>query len=166
MNYNPILYIIVLVAAFIFYRQIVMMYKPIKGKGTRILITLLLLTPGYVLITNPNAVVTPIEMAIAVVLGFLFSLPLILTTDYERREDGMIYAKKSVKFIILFLVLFALRWTVRGILDMDSDSRMKLFFITACSYLIPWKLASFYKFRQVYSLKHKDPYLSNNQRTL
>jgi membrane protein CcdC involved in cytochrome C biogenesis len=156
MNYNPILYIIVLVAAFIFYRQIIMMYKPIRGKGIRILITLLLLSPGYVLITNPNAVVTPAEMAISVVLGFLFSLPLILTTDYERREDGMIYAKKSVKFIILFLLLFALRWTVRGILDMDSDSRMKLFFITACSYLIPWKLVSFYKFRKVFVLKHKE----------
>jgi membrane protein CcdC involved in cytochrome C biogenesis len=129
------------------------MYKPIKGKGTRILVTLFLLTPGWSLIMNPNASVTPIEIAVALLFECVFSIPLILTTGYERREDGRIYAKKSLSFIILFLLLFAIRWTFRGIIDMDSDSRMKLFFITACAYLIPWKVLSFYKFRKVFLMK-------------
>ncbi|CAG9610138.1 CcdC protein domain-containing protein [Pseudoneobacillus rhizosphaerae] len=150
MNYNPILIIIIFVAAFIFYRQIISMYKPIKGKGVRILVTLFLLTPGWSLIMNPNAEVAPLEVTIALLFGFLLSIPLILTTGYERREDGSIYVKKSLAFIFLFLTLFAIRWTLRGIIDMDSDSRMKLFFITACAYLIPWKVLSFYKFRKVY----------------
>lgn len=150
MNYNPILIIIVLVAALIFYRQILSMYKPIRGKGTRILITLLLLTPGWALITNPNAVVTPTEVTIALLLGCVLSIPLILTTSYERRVDGKIYVKKSLAFVILFLLIFSLRWTVRGMIDMDSDSRMLLFFITACGYLIPWKIFSFFKFRKAY----------------
>jgi membrane protein CcdC involved in cytochrome C biogenesis len=150
MNYNPILIIIILVAAFIFYRQIISMYKPIKGKGVRILVTLFLLAPGWSLIMNPNAEVAPLEVVIAIIFGFLLSIPLILTTGYERREDGRIYVKKSLAFIFLFLTLFAIRWTFRGIIDMDSDSRMKLFFITACAYLIPWKVLSFYKFRKVY----------------
>jgi membrane protein CcdC involved in cytochrome C biogenesis len=150
MNYNPILIIIILVAAFIFYRQIISMYKPIKGKGVRILVTLFLLTPGWSLIMNPNAEVAPLEVTVALLFGFLLSIPLILTTGYERREDGSIFVKKSLAFIFLFLTLFAIRWTLRGIIDMDSDSRMKLFFITACAYLIPWKVLSFYKFRKVY----------------
>ncbi|WP_442600113.1 CcdC protein domain-containing protein [Neobacillus sp. D3-1R] len=153
MNYNPILYIIILVAAFIFYRQVLTMYKPIKGKGIRIISTLFLLTPGYSLIMNPKASASSLEVAIAIVVGLIMSIPLIVTTDYERRIDGKIYVKKSMLFVILFVLLFALRWTVRGLLDMDSDTCMMLFFITACSYLLPWKLSSFYKFRKVYSSK-------------
>ncbi|MFD2446989.1 CcdC protein domain-containing protein [Bacillus sp. CGMCC 1.16607] len=150
MNYNPILFIIILVAALIYYRQILSMFQPIKGKGTRIIITLFLLTPGWALITNPNAEVTSIEVAIALLLGCILSIPLVLTTAYERRENGKIYVKKSLAFVILFVLIFAVRWTIRGIIDMDSDSRMLLFFIAACGYLIPWKISSYYKFRKVY----------------
>ncbi|MBS4177663.1 CcdC protein domain-containing protein [Lederbergia citrea] len=150
MNYNPILIIIVLVAAVIFYRQIISMFQPIRGKGTRIMITLFLLTPGWALIMNPNAEVTPTEVAIALLLGCILSIPLILTTGYERRKDGKIYVKKSLAFVILFVLIFATRWTIRGIIDMDSDSRMLLFFIAACGYLIPWKISSYCKFRKVY----------------
>ena len=73
MNYNPIIIIIILVAALIFYRQIISMFQPIRGKGTRIIITLFLLTPGSALIMNPNAEVTPIEVAVALLLGCYFS---------------------------------------------------------------------------------------------
>lgn len=150
MNYSPILIIIILVAVLIFYRQIISMFKPIKGKGIRIIATLFLLTPGSILIMNPNAEATQTEITIALLIGLVFSVPLILTTGYERRADGNIYVKKSLAFIILFLLLFAIRWTLRGIIDMDSESRMMLFFITACAYLIPWKVSSYYKFRKVY----------------
>jgi membrane protein CcdC involved in cytochrome C biogenesis len=150
MNYNPILIIIILVAALIFYRQISSMFQPIRGNGTRIIITLLLLTPGSSLILNPNAEVTPVEVAVALFLGCVISIPLILTTGYERRENGRIYVKKSLAFVILFILIFTVRWTIRGIIDMDSDSRMLLFFVTACGYIIPWKISSYYKFRKVY----------------
>ncbi|MBS4219991.1 DUF1453 family protein [Bacillus sp. FJAT-49711] len=150
MDYSPILIMIILVAALIFYRQLISMFKPIRGKGTRIMATLFLLTPGYALITNPNADVTPIEVTVALLIGCVFSFPLIFTTGYERREDGGIYAKKSLAFVITFLLLFAIRWTIRGLMDMDADSRMLLFFVTACGYLIPWKLSSYFKFRRVY----------------
>jgi len=108
-----------------------------------------LLTPGWALITNPNAEASPTSVAVALLLGCILSIPLILTTGYERREDGRIYVKKSLAFVILFVLIFAMRWTIRGIIDMDLDSRMLLFFISACGYLIPWKIISFYKFRKV-----------------
>ncbi|MCR2822309.1 cytochrome c biogenesis protein CcdC [Lederbergia panacisoli] len=153
MNYSPILIIIILVAALIFYRQIISMFNPIKGKGTRIIATLFLLTPGYALIMNPNAEVTPTEITVALLVGCVFSAPLIFTTGYERREDGRIYVKKSLAFVVTFLLLFAIRWTIRGLIDMDSDSRMLLFFVTACGYLIPWKVSSYFRFRNVYISK-------------
>lgn len=155
MNYSPILFIIILVAIFIFTRQIISMFKPIKGRGIRIIATLLLLTPGYALISNPNAEASTIEIAVALLLGCILSIPLILTTSYERRADGKIYVKKSWLFIIAFVFIFALRWTVRGFIDMDPDSRMMLFFISACGYLIPWKVSSFYKFRVIHSSNQK-----------
>lgn len=148
-NYTPILIIVILIAALNFARQIYSMYRPIKGNGFRILATLFYLSPGAALFINPNAVLTPIEMVIAVAIGCMISIPLILATTYERRSDGNIYVKKSLAFVILFISFFGLRWVLRGMVDMDSDSRMLLFFISACSYLIPWKVVSFLKFWKV-----------------
>lgn len=148
-NYTPVLIIVILIATLNFARQIYSMYRPIKGNGFRILASLFYLLPGAALFMNPNAVLTPIEVVIAMVIGCMISIPLILATMYERRSDGNIYVKKSLVFVILFITFFGLRWVLRGMIDMDSDSRMLLFFISACSYLIPWKVVSFLKFLKV-----------------
>ena len=39
-----------------------------------------------------------LQVVIAVFIGVLFSVPLIVLTNYERRDDGNIYTKKVLSF--------------------------------------------------------------------
>ncbi|MGB8954630.1 MAG: CcdC protein domain-containing protein [Tumebacillaceae bacterium] len=152
MGYNKLLLVIIAVTAFIFFRQVSNMYRPMRGNGTRIILTLILVIPGEQFIANPNAHATASQVFLAILIGAAMSLPLILTTHYEIRTDGQIYAKHSITFMMAFLAVFAFRWILRAFIDMDVESRMMLFFIVALAYLVPWKIVSFYKYRKVYRL--------------
>ncbi|MBE7150395.1 cytochrome c biogenesis protein CcdC [Bacillus mycoides] len=137
------------VTLLIFGRRYRSMYKPIKGKGKRILWPLLFLTPGIILFFGP---VHPaiLQVTIAVFIGALFAAPLIFLTNYERREDGNIYTKKSAAFLITFIGIVILRYGSRQyIVDLDQQTIGLLFYVVAISYIIPWRIACYIKFRKV-----------------
>nr|EEK67219.1 hypothetical protein bcere0006_26580 [Bacillus wiedmannii] len=126
------------------------MYKPIKGTGIRILWPLLFLTPGVLWFFGP---VHPalLYVAIAAFIGILFAVPLIVLTNYERREDGNIYTKKSAAFLITFIALVILRYGSRQyIVNLDQQTIGLLFYVVAVSYIIPWRVACYIKFRKVW----------------
>ncbi|GCF73052.1 cytochrome c biogenesis protein CcdC [Bacillus cereus] len=137
------------VALLIFWRRYRSMYKPIKGTGKRILWPLLFLTPGILLFFGP---VHPaiLQVTIAASIGVIFAIPLIVLTNYERREDGNIYTKKSAAFLITFIALVVLRYGSRQfIVDLDQKTIGLLFYVVAVSYIIPWRIACYIKFRKV-----------------
>ena len=130
------------IALLIFWRRYRSMHKPIKGSGKRILWPLLFLTPGVVWFFGP---VHP------AFIGVLFSMPLIVLTNYERRDDGNIYTKKSAVFLITFIALVVLRYGSRQfIVDLDQQTVGLLFYVVAVSYIIPWRIACYIKFRKVW----------------
>ncbi|MGN4422514.1 CcdC family protein [Bacillus cereus group sp. MYBK30-1] len=138
------------VALLIFWRRYRSMYKPIKGTGKRILWPLLFLTPGILLLFGP---VHPaiLQVGIAIFIGALFAIPLIVLTNYERRDDGNIYTKKSAAFLITFIALVVLRYGSRQyIVDLDQQTISLLFYVVAVSYIIPWRIACYIKFRKVW----------------
>ncbi|SCC36553.1 CcdC family protein [Bacillus wiedmannii] len=138
------------IALLIFWRRYRSMYKPIKGRGIRILWPLLFLTPGVLWFFGP---VHPaiLEVIIAAFIGVLFGVPLIILTNYERRDDGNIYTKKSAAFLITFIALVFLRYGSRQyIVDLDQQTIGLLFYVVAVSYIIPWRIASYIKFRKVW----------------
>ncbi|WP_439876423.1 CcdC family protein [Bacillus mycoides] len=138
------------VALLIFWRRYRSMYKPIKGKGKRILWPLLFLTPGILLFFGP---VHPaiLQVTIAIIIGVLFAILLIFLTNYERREDGNIYTKKSAAFLITFIGIVILRYSSRQyIVGLDSQTIGLLFYVVAISYIIPWRIACYIKFRKVW----------------
>ncbi|CAM3973258.1 cytochrome c biogenesis protein CcdC [Bacillus cereus] len=138
------------VALLIFWRRYRSMYKPIKGTGKRILWPLLFLTPGILLLFGP---VHPaiLQVGIAIFIGALFAIPLIVLTNYERRDDGNIYTKKSAAFLITFIALVVLRYGSRQyIVDLDQQTIGLLFYVVAVSYIIPWRIACYIKFRKVW----------------
>ncbi|MGW6147996.1 CcdC family protein [Bacillus mycoides] len=137
------------VALLIFWRRYRSMYKPIKGTGKRILWPLLFLTPGILLFFGP---VHPaiLQVTIAASIGVLFAIPLIFLTSYERREDGNIYTKKSAAFLITFIGIVILRYSSRQyIVGLDPQIIGLLFYVVAVSYIIPWRIACYMKFRKV-----------------
>ncbi|HFJ9437855.1 TPA: CcdC family protein [Bacillus albus] len=138
------------IALLIFWRRYRSMYKPIKGTGLRILWPLLFLTPGVLWFFGP---VHPaiLQVVIAVSIGILLAAPLIVLTNYERRDDGNIYTKKSVAFLITFILLVILRYGSRQyIVDLDKQMIGLLFYVVAVSYIIPWRIACYIKFRKVW----------------
>ena len=68
------------------------MHKPIKGSGKRILWPLLFLTPGVVWFWSRTS--SYITSSYSGIHWGLFAVPLIVLTNYERRDDGNIYTKK------------------------------------------------------------------------
>ena len=138
------------IALLIFWCRYRSMYKPIKGTGLRILWPLVFLTPGALCFLGP---VHPaiLQVIIAAFIGILFAVPLIVLTNYERRDDGNIYTKKSAAFLITFIALIVLRYASRQfILDLDQRTIGLLFYLVAVSYIIPWRIACFIKFRKVW----------------
>lgn len=138
------------VALLIFWRRYRSMYKPIKGTGKRILWPLLFLTPGILLFFGP---VHPaiLQVTIAASSGVIFAIPLIFLTNYERREDGNIYTKKSAAFLITFIGIVILRYSSRQyIVGLDPQTIGLLFYVIAISYIIPWRIACYIKFRKVW----------------
>ncbi|MEK4737083.1 MULTISPECIES: CcdC family protein [Bacillus] len=138
------------VALLIFWRRYRSMYKPIKGTGKRILWPLLFLTPGILLFFDP---IHPaiLQVTIAASIGVIFAIPLIFLTNYERREDGNIYTKKSAAFLITFIGIVILRYSSRQyIVGLDPQIIGLLFYVVAVSYIIPWRIACYIKFRKVW----------------
>ncbi|MGN4443384.1 CcdC family protein [Bacillus cereus group sp. MYBK79-1] len=138
------------IALLILWRRYRSMYKPIKGSGIRILWPLLFLTPGVLWFFGP---VHPaiLQVVIAVLIGILLAVPLIVLTNYERRDDGNIYTKKSAAFLITFIGLVVLRYGSRQyIVDLDQQTIGLLFYVVAVSYIIPWRIASYIKFKKVW----------------
>ncbi|SDY87827.1 cytochrome c biogenesis protein CcdC [Bacillus sp. 166amftsu] len=134
----------------ILWRRYRSMHKPIKGNGKRILLLLLFLSPGILMFFGPIHPAV-LYISFAILFGILFALPLIILTNYERREDGNIYTKKSVAFLITFIGIVVLRYVSRKyIIDLDQRTIGLLFYVVAASYIIPWRIACYIKFRKVF----------------
>ncbi|MEH7462280.1 CcdC protein domain-containing protein [Bacillus thuringiensis] len=151
MNSSSFYSIVIIIAALVLWRRTRAMYRPIKGNGARLLfpIIFLLLPSPYIL--NPNAHATPWEWICAVIFGFLLSVPLIWTTNYELRSDQHIYAVRNKSFIITFLIIFLVRFLLRDYLKfLGPETEVALFMTVALGYILPWRIISFIKFRQLY----------------
>ena len=144
--------IVIIIAALVLWRRIMAMHRPIKGNGTRLLLPILfLLLPCIPIILNPKAHATGWEWICAAIFGFLLSIPLIWTTNYELRSDLHIYAVRNKSFIITFLIILIIRFSLRDYLKwLGPETEAALFMTVALGYILPWRIISFIKFRQLY----------------
>lgn len=152
MNPSSFYSIVIIVAALVLWRRTRAMYRPIKGNGIRLLIPILfLLLPSIPIILNPNVHAAAWWWICAAILGGLLSIPLIWTTNYELRSDQHIYAVRNKSFIITFLIVFIIRFLLRDYLKwLGPETEAALFITVALGYILPWRIISFIKFRQLY----------------
>jgi membrane protein CcdC involved in cytochrome C biogenesis len=143
--------IAMLIAGLVIWRRSRSMFRPIQGNGTRLIRPLLFFLPSLFLILNPKVHGPAWEWLAAIGIGALLSLPLIYTTNYERREDQQIYTVKNMGFFISFLGIIAIRFVLRDFLDgIDQETMSSLFMTLLIAYIVPWRVASYFKFRKVY----------------
>ncbi|WEK54426.1 MAG: cytochrome c biogenesis protein CcdC [Candidatus Cohnella colombiensis] len=152
MNGSTFYVMIAAIAALVLWRRTRSMYRPIRGSGIRLLIPLLFMLPAVSLLFNPDVNEPAWSFGAALALGIVFSIPLIWTTNYEVREDKLIYAKKNWGFIVAFLGIVIFRFALRQELSsIDPQGQMALFMMVAFGYIIPWRVVSFIKFRRLVS---------------
>ncbi|MGO4374203.1 CcdC family protein [Paenibacillus sp. 2TAB19] len=153
MNTNEMYIMVLAIAALVLWRRTRSFYKPVRG-GKRLLLPMLFMLPGITLFMNADVHAPMYDWLIAVVLGVAMSLPLIWTTNYEVRDDNQIYAKKNMGFIFAFLAILVIRFALRGYLDIVNPSTLgALFMLVAFSYVLPWRVVSYMKYRKVAGLR-------------
>jgi membrane protein CcdC involved in cytochrome C biogenesis len=147
---------VVLVILLVLWRRTRAMTRPIRGNGYRILTPMLFLIPGLLLFTNPRLHISAEEVLVSVLAGLVLSIPLVLTTNYEIRADGNIYAKKSIGFIVSFVGLVILRMLLREYISgLEQFTLSTMFFLMAASYVFVWRVCSFVKFRKVWAVQQR-----------
>ncbi|MGG2027480.1 CcdC protein domain-containing protein [Gottfriedia sp. S16(2024)] len=156
MNASSFYMIVIVVAALVLWLRTRAMYHPIKGRGVRLLLPMLyLLIPSIPIVLNPKAQATSWEWICALLFGFILSIPLIWTTNYELRSDQQIYATKNRSFIIVFVIIFIIRFLLRDYLKwLGNETEAALFMTVAIGYICPWRIVSFLKFRRIYNKRN------------
>jgi membrane protein CcdC involved in cytochrome C biogenesis len=150
MNGSAVYGLMILIIGLVVWRRTVAMVRPIKGSGIKILLPILYITPVFSLFTQLPLQLKLWEIGAASLTGFLLSVPLMLTTNYEIRQDGQIYAEKNKSFFIALFAVVAIRVVLRQYFSsMDATSLSLLCFTVAVSYVVPWRLVSFVKYRMV-----------------
>ncbi len=144
--------ILLVIFGLILWRRTRAMVRPIKGSGLRILLPLLYMSPAFSVVLQPSVHMTSVEIIVSVIFGTLLSIPLIYTTGYEIREDGNIYAKKSIGFVIALIAVFVSRRVVNSYLPgIDILTLNALSIISLFVYVGLWRIISFMKFKKVYN---------------
>lgn len=134
--------------------------KPIKGTGLRILVPLAVMgvvipVSFYNLMHIPGKTFhMPVfwELLIAALLGIFFGAIMLKQTEYERRKDGMIYAKpnRNLKYIIIALVLLRLLLT-QYFKTIDVIEFSVLMMLMGVIYVGIWRIGSYIKFTKTLS---------------
>lgn len=142
--------IMIVIAGLIIWRRSRAMFRPIKGSGIKILLPILYLSPVISVFMELSPQLKVWEVCVASLIGIVLSIPLVLTTNYEVRQDGQIYAQKSKMFFVALIGIVIIRFAARQYLSgMEPASVSMLFFTVAFSYVVPWRIASFVKFRKL-----------------
>jgi membrane protein CcdC involved in cytochrome C biogenesis len=143
---------ILVIFGLVLWRRTRAMVHPIKGSGMRILLPLLYMSPALSVVMQPSVHMTSIEIVVSVIFGIVLSVPLIYTTGYEIREDGKIYAKKSIGFVIALICVFIIRRLVNNFLPhIDALTLNALSIISLFVYIGLWRIISYTKFKKVYN---------------
>jgi membrane protein CcdC involved in cytochrome C biogenesis len=143
---------ILVIFGLVLWRRTRAMVRPIKGSGLRILLPLLYMSPALAVVIQPSVHMTSIEIVVSVIFGIILSVPLIYTTGYEVREDGKIYAKKSIGFVIALICVFIIRRLVTNFVPhIDVLTLNALSIISLFVYIGLWRIISYSKFKKVYN---------------
>jgi membrane protein CcdC involved in cytochrome C biogenesis len=142
--------IIVVVFALVLWRRTAATRKPIRGNGIRLVLPVLFILPGLLMFGVPDLDPSTFEILGPIAVGLCMSIPMIASTNYEVRDDGGIYAKRSVIFIVSLILLVIVRLALRSyFLTLGPMTGSMMLYLVAASYLIPWRIASYLKFLAV-----------------
>lgn len=118
--------------------------------ANKIMLPPLFMSTGALMFVIPEFRVTFMELLEAVVVGMLFSILLIKTSNFEIRNDD-IYLKRSKAFPIILITLLIVRIVGKVVLSstIHLGQLSGMFFLLAFSMIIPWRIAMYRQYRSL-----------------
>ncbi len=122
--------------------------KPVNAK--KIIMPPLGMSTGFLMFVAPQTHDKWLYALGAFVVGVILSYPLVLTSDMHIR-DGQVFLKRSKGFVVILLVLLALRIALHQYVEqyVTIVQTGSLFFILAFGMILPWRLAMLKQFRKL-----------------
>lgn len=113
------------------------------------------MSSGALMYVVPEFRLTGMEILEVVILGMLFSILLIKTSKFEIRENE-IFLKRSKAFIYILVGLLVVRIGLKTILSatIDYGELSGMFFLLAFSMIVPWRIAMYLDYKQLYRQLH------------
>ncbi|WAH37572.1 CcdC family protein [Alicyclobacillus dauci] len=108
------------------------------------------MSTGFIMFANPLMRVPWLYGLEAFIVGTILSYPL-MVTSHMYTSGNSVYLKRSKGFILVMLVLLALRTALHGIIDqyLTVAQTSAIFFILAFGMLLPWRIAMYYEYRKI-----------------
>ena len=127
--------------------------KPTNAK--KIILPPIFMSSGALMYVVPEFRLTPMEIGEAIIVGMLFSILLIKTSNFEIRDND-IYLKRSKAFIYILVGLLILRLVLKAILSttIDIGQLSGMFFLLAYSMIVPWRVAMYRSYMKLYRELH------------
>lgn len=94
--------------------------------------------------------VPPLQVLEALIVGMLFSIILIKTTNFQHR-DGDIYVKRSKAFLFILFGLLIVRLIGKLMLSntIDVGELGGMFWILAFGMIVPWRIGMLIKYNRL-----------------
>lgn len=124
--------------------------RPTNAK--KILIPPLAMSTGMIQFLIPAFRLTWLEVGEALIVGLIFSVFLIKTSNFEKR-DGEVYLSRSKAFFIVVFALLAIRTIMKAFLGdgVNIFATGGLFYLIAWGMIVPWRIAMYQKYKQIAS---------------
>ncbi|KKI91962.1 membrane protein [Bacillus sp. SA1-12] len=122
--------------------------KPATAK--KIILPPIFMSTGALMFIHPMFRVTVAEIFEALLVGMVFSILLIKTSNFEIRENN-IYLKRSKAFAFILIGLLLIRIIMKSYLSstIDLGELSGMFWILAFGMIVPWRIAMYISYKRV-----------------
>lgn len=134
-------------ALFVIFIRMKSANKPATAK--KIILPPIFMSTGALMFIHPMFRVTVGEFFEAILVGMVFSIFLIKTSNFEIR-DNQIYLKRSKAFAFILIGLLIIRIILKSYLSntIDIGELSGMFWILAFGMIVPWRIAMFLSYKK------------------
>lgn len=142
--------IAICMAIFVIFIRMKSAKKPATAK--KIILPPIFMSTGALMFLHPMFRVSAAEFFEALLVGMIFSILLIKTSNFEIKEN-QIYLKRSKAFAFILIGLLIIRIIMKSYLSntIDIGELSGMFWILAFGMIVPWRIAMFLSFRRMKS---------------
>lgn len=122
--------------------------RPVSVK--KIVLPPIFMSTGALMFLFEEFRVAPMQIGEALIVGLLFSIILIKTSNFEVRETEIFMKQsKAFPFILFGLLLVRLVWKLALSNTVDVGELGGMFWILAFGMIVPWRIAMLMKYKKL-----------------